>query len=387
MGARIYALVILALVSATLLMLTVTSGASFTAPTTNPSNQIATATLAAPTGVSATVQSNGSTVRVAWTATSSTWANGHRVYRATNAGGPYSQIQQIAGRATVTYDDVPGVGAFFYVIRGYYNANGANWESGNSAESSATVAALDHFTFAVIGTQHSGTAFTVTITARAADNSVATSFTGTVTLSTSSGTIAPTTSGAFSAGVRTETVTITGPYRTNQTITATGGSPSSTGTSNAFTLNHFRATAVAIVNKVGGVAGKPEDGDTLVLTFSEAADTTSIGTCSGAITSASDLLENNLIPDTLTANGAALTFGTIALGNNGYFTASGTAKNSACVWTSGNTVLTITLAGVKNNGTVAGSSTATWSPAGSLTSAAGEAIDTAQTPSVTAVLF
>jgi len=125
-AARVYALVILALVSAVFLMLTLTSSATFTAPTVNPSNQLATATLAAPTGVSATVQSNGGMVRVAWTATSSIWANGHRVFRATNAGGPYSQIQQIAGLATVTYDDVPGVGTSYYVVRGYYNANGAN---------------------------------------------------------------------------------------------------------------------------------------------------------------------------------------------------------------------------------------------------------------------
>src|SRR3989475_12590775 len=110
---RLYALVVLALVSAVMLMLTLTSSATFTAPTTNPSNQLATATLAAPTGLSATVQANGSTVRITWTATSSTWASGHRVYRATSAGGPYSQIQQIVGRATVTDDDVPGVGTFY----------------------------------------------------------------------------------------------------------------------------------------------------------------------------------------------------------------------------------------------------------------------------------
>jgi len=343
--------------------------------------------LAAPTGVSAAVQSNGTTVRVAWAATSSTWASGHRIYRATNAGGPYSLIQQIAGRATVTYDDVPGVGAFFYVIRGYYNANGANWESGNSAESSATVAALDHFTYAVIGTQHSGTAFTVTITARAADNSVVTSFTGTVALSTSSGTISPTTSGAFSAGTRTETVTITGPYRTNQTITATGGSPSSTGTSNAFTLNHFRATAIAINNKAGGVAGKPENGDTITLSFNEAANTAMLGGCNGATNSGNDLLTNDANPDTMTALNTSLAFGTIDLGNNGYFTASKTAKNSTCAWSGSNTVLTITLAGVTSAGTVAGASTATWTPHQWMTSASGEAIDLTQTPTVTAVLF
>ena len=385
MAARVYALVILALVSAVFLMLTLTSSATFTAPTVNPSNQLATATLAAPTGVSATVQSNGGMVRVAWTATSSIWANGHRVFRATNAGGPYSQIQQIAGLATVTYDDVPGAGTFYYVVRGYYNANGANWESIDSAQASAKP--LDHFTFNAIAAQHSGTAFNVTITAQAQDNSTVTGFTGTVTLATNSGVIAPTTSGAFVAGVRTESVTITGPYKTNQTISATGGSPSRTGTSAVFVLDHFRATAIAITNKAGGVAGKPENGDTLVLTFSEAANAASMGTCNGATNSGTDLLTNDTNPDTVTSNGTNLSFGTIALGNNGYFTASKTAKNSTCAWTAGNTVLTITLQGVASVGTVAGASTATYTPNSALTSAAGEAVDTAQIPSVTAVLF
>jgi hypothetical protein len=385
MGARVYALVILALVSAVFLMLTLTSGATFTAPTANPSNQLATATLAAPTGVSAIVQSNGGTVRVAWTATSSTWASGHRVFRATNAGGPYSQIQQIAGRATVIYDDVPGVGTFFYVVRGYYNANGANWESVNSAQASAKP--LDHFAFNAIAAQHSGVAFNVTITAQAQDNSTVTGFTGPVILATNSGTIAPTTSGAFVAGVRTESITITGPYKSNQTISVTGGSPSRTGTSAVFVLDHFRATAIAINNKAGGIAGKPENGDSIVLTFSEAANTASMGTCNGATNSGTDLLTNDANPDTMTSNGTNLSFGTITLGNNGYFTANKNAKNSTCAWTAGNTVLTITVQGVASVGTVAGASTATYTPDSALTSAAGEAVDTAQVPSVTAVLF
>jgi hypothetical protein len=385
MGARVYALVILALVSAVFLMLTLTSGATFTAPTANPSNQLATATLAAPTGVSAIVQSNGGTIRVAWTATGSIWASGHRVFRATNAGGPYSQIQQIAGRATVIYDDVPGVGTFFYVVRGYYNANGANWESVNSAQASAKP--LDHFAFNAIAAQHSGVAFNVTITAQAQDNSTVTGFTGTVTLATNNGTIAPATSGAFVAGVRTESVTITGPYKSNQTISVTGGSPSRTGTSAVFVLDHFRATAIAINNKAGGIAGKPENGDSIVLTFSEAANTASMGTCNGATNSGTDLLTNDANPDTMTSNGTNLSFGTITLGNNGYFTANKNAKNSTCAWTAGNTVLTITVQGVASVGTVAGASTATYTPDSALTSAAGEAVDTAQVPSVTAVLF
>jgi hypothetical protein len=381
MAARIYALAVVALVSAVMLMLTISTGATFTAPTTNPSNQIGTATLAAPTGVSATVQSNGGTVRVAWTATSSTWASGHRVFRATNSGGPYSQIQQIVGRTTVTFDDVPGVGTFYYVVRGYYNANGANWESVNSGQASAKP--LDHFTFNAIAAQHSGSSFSVTVVARSQDNAAVGSFNGTVTFSVASGAISPA-SATMTNGSLTQSVTITGAYTTTETITITAGTPARTGTSAAFTLNHFRATAVALNN--AGAAGRPENGDTVVLTFSEAANTASLGTCPAG-DSSTDLLTNNTNPDTISAGGANLTFGTISLGANGYFTASDNAKKSDCAWSAGNTVLTITLSGIKSAGTVAGSSTATWIPAGSLTSAAGEAIDTAQTPSLTAVLF
>jgi hypothetical protein len=379
--ARIYALALLALVSAVLLMLTLTSAATFTAPAKNPSNQLATATLAAPTGVSATVQSNGGTVRVAWTATSSIWASGHRVFRSTNAGGPYSQIQQIAGRSTVTYDDVPGVGTFYYVVRGYYDTNGANWESQNSGQASAKP--LDHFTFNAIAAQHSGSAFNLTVTARSQDNAALTAFNGSVTFSVASGIISPATA-AMTNGSLTQSVTITGPYSTVETITVMAGTPSRTGTTATFTLNHFRATTIALNN--AGLAGKPENGDTVVLTFSEAANTASLGTCAAG-DSSTDLLTNNTNPDALSAGGANLTFGTISLGANGYFTASDNAKKSSCAWSAGNTVLTITLAGVKSAGTVASTSTATWTPAAGLMSAVGEAIDTAETPSVTAVLF
>ena len=384
MTARGLALIGLALVSATLLaLLTVSTGATFTAPTTNPSNQVGTATLAAPTGVAATVQSNGGTVRVSWTATASTWATGHRVLRATASGGPYTQIQQIAGRTTVTFDDVPGTGTFYYVVRGYYSGNGANWESANSSQ--ATAKPLHHFSFNAIAAQHSGSAFNVTVIARAQDNSTVTAFNGSVSFTASSGSIAPA-SATMTNGSLTQSVTITGPYAPSETISVTGGTPARAGTSGAFVLNHFRATAVALTNGAGNTAGLPEDGDKIVLTFSEAANTAALGSCPTG-DSAFDLLTNDADPDTLTANGSSLTFGTIALGSNGYFTSSKDAKRSTCAWSAGNTVLTITLASVKSAGTVAGASTATWTPPAALTSASGEAIDLSYLPSVTAVLF
>jgi hypothetical protein len=385
-GDRLLAIAFVLMVTVALAGITTgDTGASFTTSSTNPNNHIGANTLAAPTSLSAPIASNGGTVDLSWTATTSTWATGTRIYRATVSGGPYSLLQTITGLATTTWSEAPGNSIYYYVARAYYTTGGANWESANSNE--VTAKPLHHFSFATVATEHSAVAFNVTMTAQASDNSTVTGFTGTVALTVNPGTIAPTTSAAFSAGVRTESVTITGPYTTGQTVTATGGTPSRTGTSNAFTLNHFHATAIAINNKAGGVAGKPENGDTVVITFSEAATTTSIGSCDGAANSGTDLLTNDAMPDTMTANGLKLAFGSIALGNNGYFTADKNAKNSTCAWSAGNTVYTITLQSLASIGTVAGASTATYTPNAAITSATGEAIDTAQTPSVTAVLF
>jgi hypothetical protein len=389
MGARVHALVILAIVSAVLLMLNLSSTATFTAPTANPSNQVATATLSAPTGVSANVQSNGGTVRIAWTPTSSSWASGHRVYRSTTSGSGYVQVSQIAGLATATFDDVPGTGSFYYVVRGYYDTNGANWDSASSAE--AIAKPLHHFAFAAVGTQMSGSAFSVTITAQAQDNSTVAGFTGTVALSTASGTISPTASNAFTAGVRTQSVTVSAPYTTTETITATGGTPSRTGTSAAFTMDKFKATAIALQNG-GSTAGQVQNLDRIVITFNTAVNTATVGTCSGATNSGTDLSVNsgqNGASDSVTGNGSRLSIGSIGLGAQGYMQSDDIADASTCAWSAGNTVLTITLQGIAaaNTTTVAGASTATYTPNAAIQNAGGAAIDTTAKPSVTAVLF
>ena len=363
---------------------TTDTNASFTGNASNSTNHLGSNGLNAPTSLVATIASNGGTVNLSWTTTTSSWATGTHVYRATTSGGPYSLVQTIANLTTTTWSDVPGTSIYYYVVRSYYQ----NWESANSNE--VTAKPLNHFAFAAIATQHSGTAFSVTMTAQASDNSTVSGFTGTVSLSTNnSATISPLTSGAFTAGARTESITVTGSYKTNQTVTATGGTPSQTGTSAAFTLNHFHATAIALNNTT--TAGRVVNGDTMVFTFSEAANTASIGTCSGATNSANDISFNNVNPDTVTMTGAGgrVKLGTIALGNNGYMTATDIANNSTCAWSAGNTVLTITIAGIANGNTatVAAASTATWTPDATLTSALAETIDATVTPSVTAVLF
>jgi hypothetical protein len=88
-------------------------------------------TLNAASGLSAT---GGATVSLNWTATADTYADGHRVLRGTATGGPYSQIAEVTPRTTTTYNDDPGAGTYYYVVRAFYQ----NWESVNSNEASAT---------------------------------------------------------------------------------------------------------------------------------------------------------------------------------------------------------------------------------------------------------
>jgi flagellin-like protein len=97
---------------------------------------------------------------------------------------------------------------------------------------------LDHFTFDTITTpQTSGAAFSITITARDQYGAAFTSYTGTNDLTYSGGTISPTTTTAFTAGVWTGSVTVTG-SGTGVTIgTSAQATPSITGTSNTFNVD------------------------------------------------------------------------------------------------------------------------------------------------------
>ena len=95
-------------------------------------NAFSSDTLNAPTGLGAT---GGATVALSWTATTDTYAAGHRVYRGTASAGPYSPIADVTPRTTVTYNDTPAAGTYYYVVRAYYQS----WESANSNEVSATV--------------------------------------------------------------------------------------------------------------------------------------------------------------------------------------------------------------------------------------------------------
>ncbi len=109
------------------------------------------------------------------------------------------------------------------------------------------------FGFDTVGTQVVNTPFNITMRALDTYGNPAPTFVGTTTLATTAGTIAPAASGAFVAGVRTESVTVTG-AGASQTITATRNTaPTATGTSGAFTVNPFGAPAkFVILQPTGG---------------------------------------------------------------------------------------------------------------------------------------
>ena len=116
--------------------------------------------------------------------------------------------------------------------------------------------ALNHFAFAAIGTQTVGVPFSITMTAQDTYNNTKTGFTGTVDLSTNTGTIAPLLSGAFLAGVRTESISLTG-SGIGRTITATDhAGTGATGTSAAFTVV-ATATKFVILPPASGTVGTP----------------------------------------------------------------------------------------------------------------------------------
>jgi hypothetical protein len=107
----------------------------------------------------------------------------------------------------------------------------------------------DHFVFDTIGTQVAGVAFPIKITAKDQYGNTAVSFTGTTDMTTTAGTIAPAITGAFTAGVRTETVTVT-TADTGRTITVTRTGGAEYGTSNLFDVT-AGTTARYLLNDPG----------------------------------------------------------------------------------------------------------------------------------------
>jgi hypothetical protein len=91
------------------------------------------ATLAPPTGVSAT---GGASVTLSWTASTSTGATGTIVERAVALAGPYSQIGTATPVTATSHVDSPVPGTYWYRLSTYIG----NWRSGTTTPVSATVA-------------------------------------------------------------------------------------------------------------------------------------------------------------------------------------------------------------------------------------------------------
>jgi hypothetical protein len=90
------------------------------------------ATLAPPTGVSAT---GGASVTLSWTASTSTGATGTIVERATALVGTYTQIGTATPVTATSYVDSPAEGTYWYRLSTYIG----NWRSATTTPVSATV--------------------------------------------------------------------------------------------------------------------------------------------------------------------------------------------------------------------------------------------------------
>ncbi|MHB8668961.1 MAG: hypothetical protein ACYDAD_00115 [Acidimicrobiales bacterium] len=108
---------------------------------TSASMPVSTATLAAPTNPGAATSACASLdaasiqVKVSWTPTTSTFADGYQILRSGTVGGPYSLVTTVAGQPSTSGVDRSGTLQFsqtyFYVVQA---AKATNWTSPNSTE-------------------------------------------------------------------------------------------------------------------------------------------------------------------------------------------------------------------------------------------------------------
>jgi hypothetical protein len=98
---------------------------------------VSAGTLEPPTGTAACVQLLPTRVRVTWTATPSSFADGYEVLRSTTDGGPYASVGTVSGQATTTFTDTTATSltTYYYVVR----ATRHLWRSVDSVQASATV--------------------------------------------------------------------------------------------------------------------------------------------------------------------------------------------------------------------------------------------------------
>jgi hypothetical protein len=113
--------------------------ASFTSTSSPVAQTVATASLAPPTGLTATCVPLSSNVTLTWTATTSQAATGYAVLRSTTILGPYSQIGTVTGRATTSFTTTIAVlQTYYYVVEATRN----NWTSTTSNQSGVQATGL-----------------------------------------------------------------------------------------------------------------------------------------------------------------------------------------------------------------------------------------------------
>jgi hypothetical protein len=140
-------------------------------------------------------------------------------------------------------------------------------------------------------------------------------------------------------------------------------------------------SSVQTANKVGGVAGKAQTGDTITLTFTEAVDPASIlaGWTGGStsVTVRVTDLSNNRLTVWNSSNTTQLPLGTVYLGRGDYLYDDVSFTGSTMVQTGA--AITITLGTPSPSfsvNTASGSGTMTWTPSSTATDAAGNAVST-----------
>ena len=93
--------------------------AGFGATAAPQSQTISSGTLSAPTGLSGSCASLPRRVNLTWTQSSSSFADGYEVLRATTSGGPYASVGSVSGITTTAYTDatVAALSTYYYVVK------------------------------------------------------------------------------------------------------------------------------------------------------------------------------------------------------------------------------------------------------------------------------
>jgi len=212
---------------------------------------------------------------------------------------------------------------------------------------------------------------------------------------TSGATAAPLSLGSFSVAgqsynlgstsLTAKSVLSEGSYSYAATVADAAGNTRSQGGYSVVVDNAAPAgTAIQAANKTGGIAGRPEAGDTITFTFSEPIDPNSIvsGWTAGATNVVVDILNNASGPRdqlivTDATNTATLPLGSVDLGRNDYVTANttfGASGTPSTLTQSANAITVVLGTAAVGARTAAGSGTMSWSPATAATDRAGNAV-------------